>query len=375
MVKEKYREVEGNRYERLDESPLILKCGANRGIVYGPFADGEIVVYSDRGIVRTNNEDSFGINPQARSLVVPDGMGGAEYGAEAAEEVSRAVTRAPKNGFLRAKEQYNLATRILEANGNMKERARTKLADLPVNRLPGAAVGAVYIEENGILKPYHAGDVRVYVFDEQGDLRYMTRDHTAVQEALEIGLTRNETDFKERNIILRVIGHLIKPQDLDSEIVEVNSRMREGGLSERGRLLTRAPTVQGVQLHPNWRFLVASDGLHEYMRHDYICDRVKSGRSPIEIVEDLIDKANTECGGQDNITIAYGVYQPSRTAPITKKHEIAEEKTPVTAEIPILGKIIGDSLDAGEDEIGESNRVRLHKILKSQNPSGFYASH
>ena len=87
-------------------------------------------------------------------------------------------------------------------------------------------------------------------------------------------------------------------------------------------------------------------------------------RSPIEIVEDLIDKANTECGGQDNITIAYGVYQPSRTAPITKKHKVVEEKTPVTAEIPILGKVIGDSPNPREHKTGNSrNQVRLHKIL------------
>jgi len=120
----------------------------------------------------------------------------------------------------------------------------------------------------------HVGDSRLYVFRE-GLLKQVTKDHSWVEEAVDMGLlTREEAHaHPRRNIITRAIG--LTPD------VEVDS----------GR----------VRLSANDLVLVCSDGLNSMLSDDEI-SLILSKSSVGSVCHDLVSEANRK-GGEDNTTV------------------------------------------------------------------------
>jgi protein phosphatase len=121
----------------------------------------------------------------------------------------------------------------------------------------------------------HVGDSRVYSIDKHGNLEALTRDHSLVKRLQELGqITPEEAAVHpQRNVLYRALG---QGEPFEPEIIS-----------------TRRPE--------NGSLLVCSDGLWSIVGKEGIQSIIKSGVSPQDIVDRLIDAAN-DAGGPDNIS-------------------------------------------------------------------------
>ncbi len=295
---------------------VYMKRGARNASALSKIQGYNISVRSNIGLTREENQDNFGIYLPEPAIIVTDGMGGHQAGAEAAELVTRATVRPSKKGLLGlGEEQYfSLSERILEGDNAIKEYVRTHTEITPGTE-PGAAVGAVTLK-NGILRPYYLGDVRIYVFDEKGQLKYMTPDESGTQLALLDGRISDEDEdliikgekISSNYILNCVNGKPNRNTRVTSHIFKVQPKTE---LTPRGRFKKRQGLeniIEEVKLKKGWKFMIASDGLHEYIPHQYICDKFTEGIGPAELTDVLVDVTNNQCGGKDNITVAIGEY-------------------------------------------------------------------
>ena len=131
------------------------------------------------------------------------------------------------------------------------------------------------VVENGMAVLANVGDSRGYLFRE-GNLKPVTRDHSVVQELVELGqLTSEEAAVHpHRHIITRAVG-------LD-ELTEAS--------------LYEIPVQAGD------RFLLCSDGLTDMLEASQI-EAYMTMENEKDMVHALLDGAN-ESGGVDNITAA-----------------------------------------------------------------------
>jgi len=237
------------------------------------------------GKQRTHNEDafftlttmfSFNENQLPFGLyVVADGMGGHKNGEIASELAIRTVvgyilteiykpmmSLNPKPSEMSFKEVFHSGI----------EKANTEI--LKNSYGGGTTVTAVLIvgEQMTIA---HVGDSRVYSVDKDGNLEALTRDHSLVKRLQELGqITPEEAAVHpQRNVLYRALG---QGEPFEPEIIST-SRPDLGSL------------------------LICSDGLWSIVPQEIISGIIKSGESPQQICDKLIDAAN-DAGGPDNIS-------------------------------------------------------------------------
>jgi len=121
----------------------------------------------------------------------------------------------------------------------------------------------------------HVGDSRVYSIDKNGNLEALTRDHSLVKRLQELGqITPEEAAVHpQRNVLYRALG---QGEPFEPEIIS-----------------TKRPE--------NGSLLVCSDGLWSIVGKEGMQSIIKSGVSPQDICDRLIDMAN-DAGGPDNIS-------------------------------------------------------------------------
>jgi protein phosphatase len=121
----------------------------------------------------------------------------------------------------------------------------------------------------------HVGDSRVYSIDKYGMMEALTRDHSLVKRLQELGqITPEEAAVHpQRNVLYRALG---QGEPFEPEIISTKR-------PEKGSLL------------------VCSDGLWSIVGKDGMQSIIKSGVSPQDICDRLIDAAN-DAGGPDNIS-------------------------------------------------------------------------
>lgn len=121
----------------------------------------------------------------------------------------------------------------------------------------------------------HVGDSRVYSVDKNGSLEALTRDHSLVKRLQELGqITPDEAAVHpQRNVLYRALG---QGEPFEPEIMSTK-RPESGSL------------------------LVCSDGLWSIVGTEAMQSIIKSGVSPQDICDRLIDAAN-DAGGPDNIS-------------------------------------------------------------------------
>ena len=222
---------------------------------------------TDRGRVRSANEDFFVMRPEAGAFVVCDGMGGAAAGETAshlAAETAVAALVKAKRGAAAIREAVRLA------NNAVYERARQD------RRLEGMGTTLVALLLSGNAAWVgHVGDSRCYRW-RAGTLERLTQDHSLVEEQIRIGrMTREQARRSPmQNVITRAVG-------------------------------TRAEVVADVQEFPLQRddlFLIASDGLTRELTDAAISDILQAAEKDLDAVcAGLLAAANT-AGGRDNIT-------------------------------------------------------------------------
>lgn len=239
-----------------------LELAANRRSMLEAFG------LSDPGCVRTNNEDSFLLDPQAGLYLLADGMGGAQAGETASQLAVETVA-----DFVRFSGERNVSVLIeafQEANRRVLSRAAT---DVSLNGMGTTLVGVLVCGEE--LAIASVGDSRVYLY-EDGILFPITEDQTWANEVgRRLGLDDDRLkSHPMRHVLTMAIG--------------VESALRIHSYSVR--------PAAGVQ------FLLCSDGLHGVVSHDTIIEALNRERSLEGQCHYLVDAAR-QSGGPDNVTV------------------------------------------------------------------------
>ena len=221
-------------------------------------------VRSDRGLMRTNNEDSVYAGP--RLLALADGMGGHAAGEVASNVVISTLTHLdedrPVDDLLSTLRDATAAANnnlraMVEQDPNLDGMGTTLTALL----FAGSRVGLV-----------HVGDSRAYLV-RNGQLAQITHDDTFVQALIDEGrLTVEEaSSHPQRSLILHA---------LNGAEVEPDLSIREVRIGDR--------------------YLLCSDGLSDVVSPDTLLEAL-SLPDPHESADRLVELA-LRAGGPDNVT-------------------------------------------------------------------------
>lgn len=227
---------------------------------------------TDTGLRRSNNEDAFFVDQQLGVCALADGMGGAAAGELASQlfaSTAREVFSVHKAET--EEQQLDLLQRTYEL---ANERILEHVKENPGHAGMGCTAELLrFYDQKFVLG--HVGDSRTYLF-RGGELKQLTRDHSLVQDQLDLGLITPEEARKHRlrNVILRAVG---TKEDLAVDFV-------------RGRLL------------PGDIFLLCSDGLTDMLEDGAIQGVLSVASTVGQKVETLVEMANA-AGGNDNVTV------------------------------------------------------------------------
>lgn len=246
---------------------------------------------SDRGLVRTNNEDS--VYAGARLLALADGMGGHAAGEVASQLVIAALAHLDDDepgGDLLAK--LDAAVRA----GNSAIAAQVEME--PDLEGMGTTLTAILFAGNR-LGLVHIGDSRGYLLRD-GELAQITKDDTFVQTLVDEGrITKEEAhSHPQRSLIMRALtGHEVEP----------TLTMREARAGDR--------------------YLLCSDGLSDPVSDETIHEALQIP-DVAESAYRLIELA-LRGGGPDNVTVVvadvvdydYGQTQPILAGAVSGEDE------------------------------------------------------
>jgi serine/threonine protein phosphatase PrpC len=227
---------------------------------------------TDPGLIRSNNQDAYYIDPEGRFFVVADGMGGHAGG----EEASRIATEEIQ-GYLAANWQSPTSSEELLAQAFWKanEAILQDQQNYPERADMGTTVVVVILRTAESPWCAHIGDSRLYRW-RNSQLEQITEDHTWVARAIKIGdITAEEARIHPfRHVLSRCLGredlHQIDVQPLDVQVGD--------------------------------RLLLCTDGLTEELVEQKIHNCLKSNPSLEKAANSLVEAAK-EQGGHDNITV------------------------------------------------------------------------
>jgi serine/threonine protein phosphatase PrpC len=225
---------------------------------------------SDKGCIRSNNEDYCKVDPELGLYVLADGMGGARAGERASRmAVDTVVERVL---FAQNRDSQVLLAAVQEANRRVIEAAQS---DPSLEGMGTTLVAA--LETGDVLFIASVGDSRAYVLDNEG-FRVITEDQTWVNEVgRPLGL--DEQSLKThpmRHVLTMAIGASIS--------LTINSYklpLKDGGL-----------------------VLICSDGLHGVLEPGKLEEIVRAGWHGVSLEQscrNLVEAAKA-AGGPDNVT-------------------------------------------------------------------------
>lgn len=267
------------------------------------------------GMIRAENQDAFSWrepeDPEVlarcgRLMVVCDGMGGHYGGSIASRTTVDAVVdayyaeaddgRAPSDRLLHA---------VREANRVVRDLGRER----PELRQMGTTCVAVALVGGKVLMA-HIGDSRIYRLRD-GAIRALTRDHTYVNDLVEMGALEPEEaeNHPQRHVITRCIG---MGDSIQVDLLQGDARLGDA-------------------------YLLCSDGLYQHIGDDEMV-RTVDAHEPQAAAQRLIDRAN-ECGGEDNITV--GILHLER--------EAASPELPSTGDKPEASPAPAEPASASEE--------------------------
>lgn len=232
----------------------------------------EVHARTDVGNVRERNEDSHLVDPGNGVFAVADGMGGGLGGDVASQilvetiqqEADRLAREAAKADLHRDVEGRE---RVLELMTSVLLRANHELYNTGQGEM-GTTGDLVLIADHTALLA-HVGDSRVYLVRDN-QLRQLTTDHTYAEE----GTTEDPPEGEQTHVLTRCIGtdpHV----DIDTLFVE---------------------------LQPDDRFLLCTDGLTTQVGRDQLSD-LADQTNPERLADRLVELARQR-GGVDNTTVA-----------------------------------------------------------------------
>ncbi|MEO1132610.1 MAG: protein phosphatase 2C domain-containing protein [Cyanobacteria bacterium J06639_1] len=232
--------------------------------------------HTDKGMVRSTNQDSFYCDPEGYFFVVADGMGGHAAGATASELAVNAIQAKLRNARNKLPAPQLLSIAIQEANQAIlvDQQLHPEHADM------GTTIVVAHMDNDGKCWSAHIGDSRLYRL-RGTDIEQITPDHTLIARAVRRGeITLAESRFHpHRHILERCLG---RP---------------ESGL----------PEVHSIELKVGDRLLLCSDGLTEELSDTQIVEGCQQA-SVLEEIPFLLIRDALASGGRDNVTVVVTEY-------------------------------------------------------------------
>lgn len=237
----------------------------------------KIVAKTDKGRVRSSNQDAYAVGEFSNEVVwavVCDGMGGAAGGniasALAVKVISEKINASYRDNMRDSSIQNMLDSALTAANIEVYDFAmdNTELIGM------GTTVVCAIVRDNQAFIA-HAGDSRAYIVSADNKIRQVTVDHSVVQDLLSKGkITPEEAEnHPNKNIITRAIG-VDKNIKIDFDMID----------------LEEGDTI-----------LLCTDGFSNYVENDEMLEIMSDGKH-YAFADRLVTKAN-ENGGGDNITV------------------------------------------------------------------------
>jgi len=229
---------------------------------------------TDKGLIRTNNEDFFGYfdTINGHVFVVCDGMGGHNAG-EVAASMAVASIKHFFLTYLNKDIKKGLKEAIEFANNKIIEKAAENSS---LNKM-GTTICIVIIVGSKIYYA-HLGDSRIYIM-RRGILEQLTSDHSYIQNLINKGELSEEQakNHPRRNEITKALGLSAKTNPT----------------------ICRKPIIA----NPTDILLICSDGLNAMLDNEQIKEILKEeNNSSQNIANELIETANKN-GGVDNVTV------------------------------------------------------------------------
>ena len=214
---------------------------------------------TDVGRVRSGNEDSFMVEEPL--FAVADGMGGHQGGEVASNLALETLAPVAAGG--------DLPETVRKANREVYRKA----SEDPNLSGMGTTLTAI-LADGDEFRVAHIGDSRLYLLRD-GELQRLTTDHTVVERLVSEGrLTSEEAEMHpQRSILTKALG-------VDEEV---------------------EPDDDRIQVRPQDRLLLCSDGLTGMVAEPEIQSLLASNPEPQAAADALVEAAN-QAGGQDNIT-------------------------------------------------------------------------
>ena len=225
---------------------------------------------SDRGLVRTNNEDSAYAGP--RLLTLADGMGGHAAG-EVASRFLVDTLRALDSPLLDEPDERRRLISVLErAVDEGNERIASHVVENPQLEGMGCTLTAILFS-NGKAAMCHVGDTRAYRLRD-GELTQITKDDTFVQTLVDEGKldAADASSHPQRSLILKALT---------------------------GRPVE--PTLTEFEVLPGDRYMLCSDGLSDPVSIDTMRE-ILNAYDPATAADRLVEMA-LRGGGPGNVTV------------------------------------------------------------------------
>jgi serine/threonine protein phosphatase PrpC len=237
---------------------------------------------SDIGLSRNENQDSIYLDKNGRFVLLADGMGGHERGAEASRTVVNVLQEffqpesierelmditAVEGVPLEVSALFSLIDKgIRKSNSQIYEKNRTEAVE---KYMGSTLVGAVFTNDL-YATWFHVGDSRLYRWRDTA-LTQLTEDHSAYINWVNKGCKGEEPG---RNLVTRAIG----PRA--GIIPDINwEQGREGDI-----------------------YILCSDGLNDMVGEDEISHLIENSAYGNNIAVNLLNAA-LDAGGNDNISI------------------------------------------------------------------------
>ena len=258
---------------------------------------------SDRGRIRQDNQDRWGIEPTQGLYLVADGMGGRLAGGLAAQQVvdqlpvllTRYLGGGTDLDAPEATEQVLAALRDLSAQLWQESAGRPGLEGM------GATVVLALVRKAHALIAW-LGDSRAYLLRARR-LEQVTQDHTIVQILLSTGeITPEEAaTHPARGQVTRFVGMA-------------------------GEAL---PEARVVPLLPGDRLFLCTDGVTRMLSERELLAILQCSQEPDVVCRQVIEAANA-AGGTDNMTallVDCGEGETERRAERTREKRVCRNKT------------------------------------------------
>jgi PPM family protein phosphatase len=235
---------------------------------------------TDKGMVRSGNQDSHYVDPAGRFSIVADGMGGHAGGEEASQIAIKTIKEHVEQNWNGTVEVNQLLEEsLLAANQAIVEdqMSHPQRADM-------GTTAVLILFEGDQAWAAHVGDSRLYRFRDDV-LTQITEDDTWVARAMKMNqLTADEA---RTHPLRHVLSHCLGRRDL------------------------RQVNIRTVDIKAGDVVLLCSDGLTEEVSDEEITTYLKS-KTIAELPETLIEAAKTN-GGSDNITVVLGMVESAAT--------------------------------------------------------------